>query len=41
MDSANDMQAATATYGGFISLLKWAIPVIAVIAALVIYLIAG
>ena len=39
MASANDMKAATKTYSGFIGLLKWAVPTIAVIALFVIYLI--
>ncbi len=39
MASANDMQAAEKTYGGFISLLKWSVPIIAVIALLVVVLI--
>ena len=36
MGSANDMQAANKTYAGFISLLKYTIPVIALLAALVV-----
>ena len=39
MASANDMQASRATYEGFITLIKWAIPVIAAIVALVLILI--
>ncbi len=39
MASANDMQAAQKTYSGFISLLKFAVPAIALIALLVIFLI--
>jgi hypothetical protein len=39
MGSANDMKAAEKTYGGFISLLKWSVPLIAVIALFVIFLI--
>ncbi len=39
MATGNDMQAHGATYEGFIGLLKWAIPVIAVIATLVVVLI--
>lgn len=39
MASANDMQAAEKTYGGFISLLKWSVPIIAVIALFVVVLI--
>ena len=37
--SAVDIKAAESTYGGFISLIKWAIPVLAVIVAVVILLI--
>jgi hypothetical protein len=40
MASANDMKAAEKTYSGFISLLKWSVPLIAVIALFVIFLIA-
>jgi hypothetical protein len=36
MASANDMQAAQKTYAGFITLLKFAIPVLVAIAAFVI-----
>ena len=39
MASANDMKAARATYEGFIGLIKISVPVIAVIVALVVYLI--
>ena len=39
-DSANDMNAHARTYEGFIGLLKWAVPVIAVIALLVVLIIA-
>ena len=38
--SANDMKAHEKTYGGFISLLKWTLPVILAITALVVLLIA-
>ena len=41
MGSANDMQAANRTYASFITLLKWSIPVIAIIAALVVVLISS
>jgi hypothetical protein len=37
--NAVDIKAAESTYGGFISLIKWAIPVIVVIVAVVILLI--
>ena len=36
MASGNDMQAHRKTYDGFMVLLKWALPVIAVIALFVI-----
>lgn len=39
MASGNDMKFHNATYNGFIGLLKWAVPVVAVIAAIVILLI--
>ena len=39
MSSANDTKAAEATYHSFIGLIKVAVPIIAVIAAFVIYLI--
>jgi F0F1-type ATP synthase epsilon subunit len=39
MASANDMQAAQKTYDGFIGVLKWAVPLIAVIAAGVVFVI--
>jgi len=39
MDSTHEMKAHTKTYGGFIGLLKWTVPVIALIALLVIVLI--
>lgn len=38
--STNDMEAARSTYAGFISSLKWAVPLIAVITAVVVILIA-
>jgi hypothetical protein len=40
MASANDMKAAEQTYLGFITLIKWAIPVIAILVLFVVYLIA-
>ncbi len=40
MASANDMNAAKKTYGGFISLLKWSVPLIAIITMLIVILIA-
>ncbi|MEO6153458.1 MAG: aa3-type cytochrome c oxidase subunit IV [Croceibacterium sp.] len=39
-DTANDMKAHAGTYGSFIGLLKWAVPVIAVIVLVVVLLIA-
>lgn len=41
MDSANDMKAHARTYGSFIGLLKWVLPFIAVVTALVVVLISG
>ncbi|MEE1878362.1 aa3-type cytochrome c oxidase subunit IV [Altererythrobacter litoralis] len=38
--ASHDMKSAEKTYGGFISMLKWAVPVIAVIALIVISIIA-
>ncbi|MFT4027973.1 MAG: aa3-type cytochrome c oxidase subunit IV [Novosphingobium sp.] len=40
MASGNDMKFHNATYSGFLNLLKWATPVIVVIAAAVVVLIA-
>jgi hypothetical protein len=40
MASGNDMKAARATYEGFIQMVKVATPIIAVIAATVVYLLA-
>jgi len=39
MDSANDMKAHAKTYGGFIGLLKWSVPLLAIAALLVILII--
>lgn len=39
MASGNDMKAAEKTYGGFIGLLKWSVPAIAVLVIVVILLI--
>jgi len=39
MSSANDMKSANQTYASFISAVKWSTPVIALIAAVVVYLI--
>ncbi len=35
-----DMESARSTYGGFVNLLKWAVPAIAIIAMIVVFLIA-
>lgn len=40
MASANDMKAAEKTYDGFINLLKWSTPIVALIAFVVVLLIA-
>ena len=40
MESANDMKAHEKTYGWFVGLLKWSVPLTAAIALLVILLIA-
>lgn len=39
MESANDMPAHERTYGGFIGLLKWTVPFIALLALFIIFLI--
>lgn len=39
--SVHDMEKATATYSGFMATLKWAVPLIAVIAFLVVSAIAS
>ena len=39
MASGNDIKAHEATYGGFMTLLKVTLPILAAIGALVIYLI--
>ena len=38
--ASHDMKSANKTYGGFISLLKWSIPIVAVITLFVIMMIA-
>ena len=38
--AGNDMKAANTTYEGFIGMLKWAVPLIAVIALVVVLIIA-
>ncbi len=40
MDTTKDLKAREKTYGGFIEMLKWAVPAIAVITFIVILLIA-
>lgn len=40
MASGNDMKFHNSTYGGFITLLKWATPIIILITAVVVVLIA-
>lgn len=40
MASGNDMKFHNATYEGFLTLLKWAVPIIAIITMFVIALIA-
>ena len=40
MESANDHKARNRTYGSFISMLKWSVPLIAVITLIVVILIA-
>ena len=39
MDSANDMKAHEKTYGGFIGLLKWSVPLLAVTTLIIILII--
>lgn len=39
-ESANDMKAAQSTYDSFIGTLKWSVPLIAALVALVVFLIA-
>ena len=41
MTSGNDMKAHGSTYEGFIGLLKWSVPLAAVIAAVVVLIIAS
>lgn len=40
MASGNDMKFHNSTYEGFLTLLKWATPVVVIIAAVVVVLIA-
>lgn len=39
MEPANDMQAASSTYSGFIGTLKWSVPLIAVLVFIIVLLI--
>ena len=41
MASGNDMKAAESTYSGFLTLVKWAVVAVAIIAAVVVALIAS
>lgn len=41
MDSANDRKAHEKTYGSFIGMLKWVVPLLAVITAVVVVLISS
>lgn len=41
MASANDMKAAEKTYAGFIANLKWSVPVLAIITAIIVVLISN
>jgi hypothetical protein len=40
MASSNDLKSAEKTYGSFISLLKWSVPLIALITFVIVVLIA-
>ncbi|MCB2065552.1 MAG: aa3-type cytochrome c oxidase subunit IV [Erythrobacter sp.] len=39
MGNPQDMKAAEGTYAGFISLLKWSVPLIALLVAIIVILI--
>lgn len=41
MASGNDMKAHQGTYGSFVALLKWSVPILALITALVVILISS
>lgn len=41
MESANDMKAHAKTYGSFIDMLKWTVPLLVAITAVVVVLIAS
>lgn len=40
MESANDMKAHSKTYSSFIGMLKWAVPLLAIITLIIVILIA-
>jgi hypothetical protein len=40
MATGNDMKAHKGTYGGFVTLLKWSVPILALLALLIVILIA-
>ena len=41
MASGNDMKAANETYGGFVALLKWSVPILAIGVLIIVLLIAS
>ena len=41
MESANDRKAHEKTYGSFIGMLKWVVPLLAVVTAVVVLLISS
>ena len=41
MDSANNRKAHEKTYGSFIDMLKWAVPLLAIITAVIVVLISS
>ena len=41
MDSANDRKAHEKTYGSFIGMLKWSVPLLAVITVVIVLMIAS
>lgn len=40
MATGNDMKSHGATYDAFIALLKWSVPIVAIIAIIVVFIIA-
>jgi hypothetical protein len=40
MATGNDMKAHKGTYGGFVTLLKWSVPLLAILTLLIVILIA-